>query len=709
MRWPVAIGVLGAIVSAAPAIAAFAIFMTAGSVVSDPTAGLLPADRSAWVNWTKAGLQSIGGIPNRTTQCGATLTPIGSGSDDSSAIQAAINACAVNDYVLLSVGTFTIAEGSSVAINRSITVRGSGACAGAAGVSPIVPASGGTGYPSTPSMTTCTLIRRSGGAVIGSSQGLSVSAHFLIGGTDGYGNVSLSAPTNLTSDAAAGASTISVASTTGFTVGTQVLLSEVASNLGWQTSWTWVGETQWSTPDYRDNWRAQNPTCQSGSRNCNGGSTPVTNPCIVSYSGSPNNCLNVTSEMKQIASIGSGTITFDSPIMISYRTAMTAQIQNVYGGASSSAPIVSMAGLENMTLQNADASSIMMAACAYCWAKNVESTIYFGYYNQGDIALEACFRCQIEGIYSHISANPTSGGHSYNWSIDRGSSENLIENSISTLADKVMVMRGAGGGSVIAYNYFDDSLLGDSTVGESEVGMNASHWWGTHHTLFEGNWSFQASSDPVWGGTPFQTFFRNDVTGFRTPFHDYHNNITINDAASIPGAGGGGSFDNGATGMAVALAEYWYSFIGNVIGTSGAMTGWSFHVQGGSNAIWVTGGSDGGDPGSDPEVWSQQGTAGACTDGSDQCPLLRLSNYDYVTNSLNDPSNPAVPNSFYTSVAPAFFASGSGYTWPWVNAQGSTKVQSGPTTTNCTANVSGPCSGLPAKARVDNGTPFVQP
>src|SRR5437762_13822298 len=31
---------------------------------------LLPADRDASANWQMAGLLSVGGIPNRTTQCG---------------------------------------------------------------------------------------------------------------------------------------------------------------------------------------------------------------------------------------------------------------------------------------------------------------------------------------------------------------------------------------------------------------------------------------------------------------------------------------------------------------------------------------------------------------------------------------------------------------------------------------------------------------
>jgi hypothetical protein len=235
--------------------------------------------------------------------------------------------------------------------------------------------------------------------------------------------------------------------------------------------------------------------------------------------------------------------------------------------------------------------------------------------------------------------------------------------------------------------------------------MNASHWVGAHHVLFEGNWSFQASSDPVWGSTPYMTFFRNDVTGYRSPFYDYYDGFTIDDKNSVPTAN-----YNGASGMAFSIFEYWYSAIGNVIGTPGAMNGWTYHILGVGNGIWITGFSDGSDPYTDAEVWSQFGPASACVSSTgDQCPLIRLSNYDYLTNSLADPSNPTVPNSFFLSSAPAFFSTGSSYAWPWVNSQGSTKVMTGPTTSACTANVNGPCSGLPAKARVDNGTPFTQP
>jgi hypothetical protein len=55
-------------------------------------------------------------------------------------------------------------------------------------------------------------------------------------------------------------------------------------------------------------------------------------------------------------------------------------------------------------------------------------------------------------------------------------------------------------------------------------------------------------------------------------------------------------------------------------------------------------------------------------------------------------TNHTLPNSLYLTHKPAFFDAGSGYTWPWVDPVGATKLYV-----------------LPAKARYDAGTPFTQP
>ena len=74
-------------------------------------------------------MQSVGGIPARTTVC-ATISPLGGGKDDSTQINNAIAACPAGDVLMLAAGTFTVMEGKTININKAITLRGS-ACNGA--------------------------------------------------------------------------------------------------------------------------------------------------------------------------------------------------------------------------------------------------------------------------------------------------------------------------------------------------------------------------------------------------------------------------------------------------------------------------------------------------------------------------------------------------------------------------------------------------
>ena len=77
-----------------------------------PTSGVLPSYDDAYANWKNAGLQSVGGIPNRTTVC-ATVNPLGGGQDDFTNIQNAINKCPAGEVVQLGAGAFTVHSGRS--------------------------------------------------------------------------------------------------------------------------------------------------------------------------------------------------------------------------------------------------------------------------------------------------------------------------------------------------------------------------------------------------------------------------------------------------------------------------------------------------------------------------------------------------------------------------------------------------------------------
>jgi hypothetical protein len=125
---------------------------------------------------------SVGGIPNRTTQCGATVNPRGGGQNDTANIQAAINACPLGQVVQLGAGNFTINEGSTVVLNKAITLRGA--------------------------EPTSTILQRTNGATVGSYfPGSSPSAMIVIqDGGNATGNT-----TALTADAAQGTASVQVA------------------------------------------------------------------------------------------------------------------------------------------------------------------------------------------------------------------------------------------------------------------------------------------------------------------------------------------------------------------------------------------------------------------------------------------------------------------------------------------------------------------
>ena len=200
-----------------------------------------------------------------------------------------------------------------------------------------------------------------------------------------------------------------------------------------------------------------------------------------------------------------------------------------------------------------------------------------------------------------------------------------------------------------------------------EVGINASHSTGPHHVLFEGNYSFSADSDYTHGNSIYLTFFRNWLSGQRRDFSDR----------------------GGVRTVGLAYGSWWDSFIGNVLGRSGKMSGWQYTDPAmtcdssgnnctGSNSnwsekvIWKLG--------FDPERWRMH------PDPKTLSTIIRDGNYDFLTNSQrwhNTPAGFTMPASLYLQAKPSFFGNNP---WPWVDP------------------ATGSLAALPAKARFDNGT-----
>ncbi len=450
-----------------------------------------------------------------------------------------------------------------------------------------------------------------------------------------------------------------MASTTGFSAGQIVLLDET-SGAGWQSDIEGLGQI-WASPDYRVVWQKHNPPQSWDDFNSIGYPyQPGTAGCWFS------NCDRPTGEIKQILSISGKTVTFDSPVTISYRISHQAQLHHWQ------TPHTRNAGVEKLTLRGGDDGNLRFDWAAYCWAQDVESTLWL---NEG-FAIDSSFRVQLEEFYVHAPVWPVPGGGGYNISLSHGSSEILIDNGISVLANKVMVSRSAGAGSVVAYNYMDDGFISGQAAWQ-EIGINASHMVGSHHMLFEGNYGFNIDSDTTHGNSIYLTFFRNYATGYRSRFTDYVNkNAIVDDINNLPGG-------NGPLRTAGAqVYSYWFSFIGNVLGTPGHMSGWSYEgaFTKGTPAIWRLGWDNLPNQIDDPNVSKT---------------TIRDANFDYLTNTAVWAENDTIhklPSSLYLTQKPAFFNAGRGYTWPWINPVESPHLYT-----------------LPAKARYDSGTPFTQP
>src|SRR5262249_6939436 len=226
------------------------------------------------------------------------------------------------------------------------------------------------------------------------------------------------------------------------------------------------------------------------------------------------------------------------------------------------------------------------------------------------------FRIELRDFYVHDGAWAQPGGGGYAISLSGGSAEVLIENGIVVRANKLMVARSAGAGSVVAYNYVDMGYI--NTIGAwIEVGLNASHMVGSHHVLFEGNYAHNADSDDTHGNSIYHTFFRNYLRGIRAPFENQAGG-RIDDARQ---SGKGPRRCIGLTAY-----SYWMSFVGNVLGAAGQMDGWVYETAfaDGTPGIWMLG-------------WDA--ASPYPTDRQVSATTFRHGNFDYLTNTVKwDPT-----------------------------------------------------------------------
>lgn len=690
----------------------------------DPTAGVIPTANAIFLNWKNAGLAVTGGIPNRTTQCGSTLNPSGLtppvASDDAVNLNAAIAACTAGQFIQLGSGTFNFANSElPIVLNKGITIRGNGSTVGTCDAS--------TGTPCWPTVLqtydgpqpTYNTTPQCGVTIGTTANCPNASGMFLVAPSSLFNfgwagcNPSITDPTAsscgtlLAVDAAQGATTVQVAQTSSFSVGMWALIDEYPAMV--TTTNPVAGQASiLASPEFLNSsaspavMRLANPDGGNNMAACTGGGNPGYGFCIN----------RVNEEIHLVTAIGAGpcpgascTLTFDSPLTIAFRQSGSHDARVYWPTLQSSNtanPFLQQAGIENLTINRASGGGINFEFCAYCWAKNVEINFWIG----GAVNFNYAVRSAVTGSFLHNCIDCQNNGNEYPIGISVASTEVLADNNVITFGGKGLVGRAANS-AVVAYNYIDKTFYEATSIGDywNDMGINGSHYGGTHHFLFEGNWGSNCDGDETHGNAIYHTFIRNQCNGGRSTFVDPSNSLTVNDCA-------GTGFSNpplntpqspGPLRAAGPMAfNYWYAYTGNVMGFSGMQScaGGSY-VYGGNSAgatanraIWHTGWT-GSEWGTNPD---------ANLDGVSGTFIFRNSNFDFVNSSIVDAAagfSHTIPNSFYLARGPDYFGPGAScfYPWPWVTADLSIQIH--PNT--CAG------SGLPAKARADSGKYFVQP
>jgi len=599
---------------------------------------LIPRDRvTVW----NPGVTYNGGIPNRTTVF-TTISP--SGGDDTATIQAALDACPANQVVQLTAGVFKITGNGLYFRTSHCTLRGAG---------PGNPAlnTGINTVQASNSFTESCVSQSSSYSIycIDPSATQLVKADIATNATygilyvqprsQGFGGNS----SNLAADAVKDTNTLTLASwpSPDINVGDYVLIDINTDN---DPDVVW-GPVFGPPGDGTRRWFCRQDRS--------------------------------ISQIMEVTEVdrSSKTVTFSTPFHITFPVAYQAQL------TQSSGPFLKSVGIENLFLwggQGGDGhGDLAMWNCAYCWVKNVQATWARG----TTIGFYGTFRSELRDSYIHESSWPNPGGGGYLTGLNTGASDNLFENNIMWRGNKEVVMRGTGGGNVLAYNYMDDSFDNGPAVIGSEGGANAGHFTTPHMELLEGNYSQNYKGDSYWGSSIYITAFRNQFSGLRAAHAPLGTYIVVQGNCHYP-------YGDWTGRQAVDVQAYTFygNFVGNVLGFNGqTLLTEPYTSESCFDGIQqkfleqVTAGvqASAANNVDAVEMWrfgAYQAAGWSYVDSTINTQL-RQGNWDWVTRNqhwygIGGTTDGAggtpqpIPNSLYLSSKPVFFGSDP---WPWID------------------------------------------
>ena len=387
------------------------LFVTTTSMFGD----VLPAERriSAW----NPGVR--GGIPARTNLINAHLAPYNAdntgAADATSAIQSAINAASAGSVVYLPAGTYLVSGGLS--ITKAISLSGDG-----------------------PNLTVIKYVGTSASATV-----ISCSS------SGSRGNA-----INVTGGSTKESTSITVASTTGISVGTYLMITQ--NNPAWVTPGTANGGCSWCGDDHST---------------------------------------QTMSQVNKVVGISGTTLTLERPL---YGDFVNAPIIKTL-------PLQAGMGIEKLTVWRANTVAVSgfnlyFVFVANCWVSEVTSTNA----GQAHIRMYDTYACTIEHSRFH-DAYTHGSDHGYGIHLFGWNSDHYIVDNIFWRCRHSINFEGGGSGNVIAYNYGAGCVQDeDPTFLTEEFDTHGSH---PFMNLFEGNITGKLSHDNTWGSASHNTSFRS--------------------------------------------------------------------------------------------------------------------------------------------------------------------------------------------------------
>jgi hypothetical protein len=424
---------------------------------AQPWAGIIDPSRA--VDWTTAGIP--GGIPSRTTQCGATIAPY---SGSSSTINSAIAACPAGQYVSLGAGTFNLSSGISFGGHNNVTLRGQGANS----TFLVFSGAGAGSYNSVVAMESSGLNEND-------------SPQNVCDWTAGYSRGS-----TVITLANCGSTTPAKGSLSNIKVGSILILDQLdeASDTG--TIWNCLaGVSEGGTQC------ANNPTGNGGEARNNG-------TCNGSL------CARSQQQGVIVTGISGSNITISPGLyMPNWRSGQKPQVW------FASNPAIGM-GLENISIDATSSGSgqtVMLANCDQCYVKGIRSIEA----NRSHVRLLTSTRFQIQDSYTYenISHNTVS----YGMEMMGGWNGIIANNIMQQNTDSEPSCSGACAGNVVAYNFNIDNVYNSSGWMQAGFYQHAS---GDVYNLWEGNIGPGYNADDVHGTHHFETIFRNYLIGNQT-------------------------------------------------------------------------------------------------------------------------------------------------------------------------------------------------